>query len=373
LKREPFIGYQVTSHVEFAPTVLCRERDKEGGYDAIPIYCSSEQLHGIRRKAADFLYEKFRVLSRDEAKYLQLLLDSGSPDIVHCHYLPDAAFFRCVTRGFRIPVVVSAYGYDTSEFPRRYLGYGRRYIAQAMAGASAIIAMSPDMKQDLVALGCPSEKIHVHYYGVETAALEFPGRTYENKTPLTVLMVAGFDQYKGHIFLLRAVKEIVHDRHKQSFKVRLVGQGSLEAKLRRYVRDNDLEGVVEFAGFIPRDGQRIYDEYRKADIFVMPSVTEKGGLKEGIPGALVEAMASGLPCVATRHAGIPYVATHEKDALLVNERDMSGLAGSLERLLDEPLLRQRLGAEAARRAVGQFDCRRRILALEDIYKSLLRT
>jgi colanic acid/amylovoran biosynthesis glycosyltransferase len=371
LRREPFIGYQVTSHVDFDPMVLCRERDFAGGYENVPIYCRRDHLKGFGRQMSDILYRSFRVLSRRELQYLEGVLQELKPDILHCHYLPDARFFLKLHRRNRIPLIVSAYGYDVSEFPRRLLGYGKRYLLPVLKEADIILAMSPDMDHDLQALGCPTDKIRIHYYGVETSAFQHPSRAYDAKGNFTLLMVAGLDEYKGHIYLLRALSELSRRQHSYKFTLRLVGDGPLKRKLKTFVREHDLEGNVEFVGFVPRQNGLLAQEYCKADVFVMPSVTQADGLKEGIPGALVEAMSSGLPCIATRHAGIPHVLTDGVDGLLVNERDVDGLLSALERLLNDRALRRTLGEAAARRALKEFDHRERICHLESIYKSLL--
>ena len=371
LKREPFIGYQVTSHVDFQSIVLCRERDVAGGYDSAPIYCSADQLGGASKMSADFLYNRLRVLSHREKEYLVDIIKKETPDILHCHYLPDARFFLDLKRATGLPLVVSAYGYDVSEFHRRLWGYGRMYLNPLLRLADAFIAMSPDMKNDLITLGCSPERVRVHYYGVETSLFHHPSRSYDSKEQLTVLVVAGLDEYKGHIWLLKAVETLMQ-RGRKDFVVRFVGHGVLEDELKRFVRTHGLDSVVQFAGFVSRDNGGIVREFQNADVFVMPSVTERSGLKEGIPGALVEAMASGLPCIATEHAGIPYVLTDEREGLLVPERDGPAIATNLERLFDDNNLRRTLGQASSARALREFDYKNQIRHLEAIYMSILK-
>ncbi|MBM3298618.1 MAG: glycosyltransferase family 4 protein, partial [Deltaproteobacteria bacterium] len=280
LKREPFIGHQVTSHVAFEPIVLCKQKDASGGYANVPIHCSDEALGGFQKKISDVLYRRLRMLSIWDFKYLEDVIRQEKPDILHCHYLPDARFFLGLHRAAKIPLVVSAYGYDTSEFHRRFLGYGKRYLASVLREADLVLAMSPDMERDLRQLGCPPEKIRIHYHGVETSEFAWPERPYERSGAMTLLVVAGLDEYKGHIYFLRALVELRRRLPGTQFRARLVGQGPLEDELKAFVGRSGLDGVVEFVGFVPRANGSVQREFREADVFAMPSVTQKNGLKE---------------------------------------------------------------------------------------------
>jgi colanic acid/amylovoran biosynthesis glycosyltransferase len=106
--------------------------------------------------------------------------------------------------------------------------------------------------------------------------------------------------------------------------------------------------------------------FHEADIFVHPSVTTRG-VKEGIPGTVVEAMASGLPVVASRHGGIPAVIESGRHGLLVDEGDVDQLADALQALLEDASHRERLGTAATERAARELDLGARSDALERIY------
>ena len=142
--------------------------------------------------------------------------------------------------------------------------------------------------------------------------------------------------------------------------------GRCAPTLEQLVADFGWQDRVTFAGHVRHGSDEFLEHLRRADLFAHPSVTVDG-LKEGIPGAIVEAMASGLPVVATWHAGIPAVIDDDRHGLLVPERDLEALAAALEALLDDQALRARLGAAAAERARDKLDLVARTVELERIY------
>jgi glycosyltransferase involved in cell wall biosynthesis len=127
---------------------------------------------------------------------------------------------------------------------------------------------------------------------------------------------------------------------------------------------------VQFTGFIPqKDLQTIY---RQSHIFLHPSEQTADGNREGIPNSLLEAMATGLPCIATRHGGIPEAITNLKSGLLVEESYPVGIAAWLERLASDCLLRYSIGKQGAEAIREKFDLRMQIDKLEKIYLSVLK-
>jgi glycosyltransferase involved in cell wall biosynthesis len=157
--------------------------------------------------------------------------------------------------------------------------------------------------------------------------------------PFTLISVAGLDQpYKGTSILLNALGEL--RQRGTPVRLRIVGSGTLMADLQRQARDLNVLADVEFLGQLDRDGVR--KALDSADLFVHPSLTE------GLPRALLEAMARGLPAVASAVGGVPELLSPE---CLVPARDWSALAGLIHRLTAEPRLLDSLGKrnrEAAR-------------------------
>jgi glycosyltransferase involved in cell wall biosynthesis len=170
--------------------------------------------------------------------------------------------------------------------------------------------------------------------------------------------IANFKAAKDHATLLRAavrVRQAVPD-----LCLLLVGQGPLEAETRRLAAELGLSETVLFAGF-REDARRLAAAF---DVFTLSSTYE------GLPIALVEAMALGRPAVVTDVGGTPEVVTDGADGLLVPPGDPAALADGLLRLLGDPELRARIGAAARTRAAA-FDIRTAVARMEQVYVDLL--
>jgi glycosyltransferase involved in cell wall biosynthesis len=315
-------------------------------------------------------YRVFRYLPIFSVRFLVRLARAESVRLLHFHYLVDARFFLALKRLTGLPSIVSVYGYDVSLFPRILLGYGRRYLQPIFREMDCFIAMSNDMRHDLIQVGCPEDKIIVHYYGVDTDRFAYPDRAYPEKKVVNILICGTLEPKKAQDRVLQALH--LWEQRKcseQSFRITLMGDGPLRPKLESLVHRFGWQDRVRFLGHIPYREARLVEEYRQADVFTLPSLTIKGD-KEGIPGTIVEAMACGLPVVSTYHAGIPEIIVNEENGLLVDERDLEGLSKALGRLIEDRALRERLGRAAAQTAVSHCRLLSKTPELERIYDQL---
>jgi colanic acid/amylovoran biosynthesis glycosyltransferase len=131
----------------------------------------------------------------------------------------------------------------------------------------------------------------------------------------------------------------------------IAGSGPLEAELRERAVELGVAEQVEFTGFLDQD--ELARLLAAAHIFLHPSETV-GGDVEGVPNGLLEAMARGLPVVATRHGGIPEAIEDGVDGLLCAEGDAAAVAGAVERLISEPGLFARIAAAGSAAAREKF-------------------
>lgn len=143
-------------------------------------------------------------------------------------------------------------------------------------------------------------------------------------------MVARFSPQKGHHYLMEAVRVLKH--HHQHVKILLVGVGELEVEIRQLVEEYELTEYVVFYG----QSVEVDKVLQAMDCFVLTS------LWEGMPLALLEAMASGLPVIGTEVAGTKEVIQHEINGILIPSRDPQAIADALMRLKDDPDFRKRL-------------------------------
>lgn len=369
--RSTFINNQITNHIKYYPYIAFKEYiDKpfDGGYGEFDF--KKYKVLNLSSGENKRIYKYYKRISTGDIKKLENFIKENSIDVLHLHYGTDAGLYYKIMNDYGIPSVVSFYGYDVTSFPKMFLGLGKKFLKdKVFAKATKILAMTEEMKNDLLKIDCDEKKIIVHYHGVKGKDYYFPERQYEKKDKIILLIVATLTAAKGHIFLLNAIKELIKNRI-TNFELRIIGWGELEEKLKKFVNDNNLGENVKFLGAMKAHSKEIIDEYKNADIFVHPSTVPDDGNKEGIPGAIVEAMFSGLPVISTYNGGIPHIIENEKTGLLVNEWDTEKLADSISYLVQNIERRKYIGTNAQEYAMKYLDLPLKQKMLEDIYDSV---
>ncbi|HSD19711.1 MAG TPA: glycosyltransferase family 4 protein [Anaeromyxobacter sp.] len=197
-----------------------------------------------------------------------------------------------------------------------------------------------------------AKKTSIIRCGVDPARFQ-PRPQPARKGPAIIACVAGLRDYKGHRYLVDACATL--RERGVSFRCLLVGDGPERAALVKQVAALAL-GEVELLGAQPQD------EVRKllatADVVVHPSVVTRTGMMDGIPVALMEAMAMACPVVSTRVSGIPELVHDGKTGLVVEQRDAAALADAIQRLIEDPALARRLGMAGRRVVLREFTLER---------------
>ena len=256
--------------------------------------------------------------------------------------------------GVRVRIIFRRVNFPLRRTPFTRLKY--------LWGTALIIAISESISHQLQEGGIPASKIRLVYDGIDAArhkSLERP--PYDSaRQPVVVGSVSHLSKEKGHYHLVEAAHTIPEVASRFRFVV--VGDGVCKESLEAQVRERGLEDCFQFAGFQSRTTQYL----QSFDIFVLPS------LSEGLSSAILSAMASSLPVIATSVGGIPELIQPGVNGLLVPPADPVALAQAIVHLHDHPEIAIQMGREGRRRFEKHFTLDRKIAETELLCESILK-
>jgi glycosyltransferase involved in cell wall biosynthesis len=257
-------------------------------------------------------------------------------DLIDAHYFyPDGVAAILLGRALKKPVVITARGTDINLLPK--YGLPRRQIRFAARQAAALVAVSQALKDALVALGVPAERVTVLRNGVDLELFR-PGDRDAIRARLqvrgrTLLSVGHLIERKGHDVTISALTQL------RDYTLLIGGEGPERTKLEELANRLGVRDRVKFLGFVPHEN--LPDYYAAADALVLASS------REGWPNVLLEAMACGTPVVASAVWGNPEVVSDRAAGVLMQSRTPQDLADAVN------LLFQNLPARAATRAFAE--------------------
>ena len=260
-------------------------------------------------------------------------------DIIHCNWsLSGLAAYLSMFR-HKAPYVITVQGSDI--FKTIHIPVVSKFIGVALRKAEHIIALSEDLKSATSQFGVPPEKITVIPNGVNID--QFPmGERSTRKTQ--ILFVGSLIERKGVNYLIEAMG-IVTEKH-PDYRLILVGEGRDRNNFEKMVTRLGLEETIVFVG--TQSQQMVSELLRESRLLVLPSIEEGQGV------VLVEAMASGTPCVGSRVGGIPDVITPDVGQL-VEPRDVQGLAAAINRYIEDDVLWINASQKARERVEREYD------------------
>lgn len=230
----------------------------------------------------------------------------------------------------------------------RVSAFTRAWATCSFRGARRIVCQSESWRRFAIeVLSFAPVDVAVVRNWTATRALLALGtdRATSSHCPVRLMFVGWLERDKGIFDLLEAARLLV-DSGRQ-FTLDIVGDGSAAAEARATIALRGLSAVVRLRSWLGEAG--LEEALRESDILVLPSWAE------GLPNAMVEAMAARLAVVVTRVGAIPEVITHRRSGMLVEPRNPESLAAALAAVIDDPVLRQAIAAEGHRIAAGDFD------------------
>jgi colanic acid/amylovoran biosynthesis glycosyltransferase len=276
---------------------------------------------------------------------------------LHVHFATQVATVALIlSRGFNVPISFTVHGPDefdnTTEF----------HLTEKMEAARFIICIGYFCKSQLMKLCDPRywSKFHVVRLGVDPE--EFvPLAEAPPRDSLQLICVGRLVPQKGQHILIEAISALI--QRGTPVHLRLVGDGPDRPSLERQVDRLNLRAHVTFTGSVNRD--QVAGLLELSDLFVLASFAE------GIPVALMEAMAREIPVISTYIAGIPELIRPGIDGILVPPSDVDSLASAIQQVAADPELRQRLGRAGRRRVLDCFNLPVNLDHLAGVFKSHL--
>lgn len=313
------------------------------------VYVASHRAGSGWVKIATALKAWFRVA---------VLLRRLDAPLVHVQTASRASFWRksvvcLMARAAGRPYIVHLHGGGFSRFYEHECGaLRRRLIRSTLAHAALVIVLSEEWRERLLRI-CPTARVEILHNAV---AIPDQARSQPHPDP-TVLFLGHLLPDKGVYELVKAFAQVCE--RIPGLKLVLGGVGESET-VRELAHVLGVSERVELPGWLGPEGKGA--ALAACSIFVLPSY------HEGMPMALLEAMSWGVPVIATPVGGIPQIVTHEVNGLLVPPREVAALAAAIERLLQDPTLRVRLGKAARTTIEAGFSLEDAMRKLDNIYR-----
>ena len=288
-------------------------------------------------------------------------------DIVHGCFGPDGV------RAERLRSVGAVKGrlvtaFRGADITRYVKSRGEGAYRRLFEHGDLFMPVSEDFAGRLRAMGADPRRIVVHRTGIDVSLFAYRPRAPERPQRIRLTTVARLIEKKGIEYVVRAVGMLAREGLDVEYTV--IGDGPLHEPLARLAGAEGVGARVHFVGW--KQQKDVRDLLDASDVLVAASVTAKSGDQEGIPNAVKDGMALGLPVVSTRHSGIPELVHDGVSGLLVPERDADALAGAFRTLVAQPSRWATMGRAARDVVEREYDIEKLNDRLVSHYERLLR-
>lgn len=300
------------------------------------------------------LYRQPKTLGLKMVQQIVTYLKKHQAQIVHTHLFGGDTWGRIAAILANTPIIISTeHSINTNET------LIHQVIKKILVSkTNIVIAISEAVKNYSIRVDhIPSQKIKVIYNGIDLQ--KFQAQKI-NKSPFpTLISVGRLHNQKGYEYLLKSMTIVKN--HFPKVKLQIVGTGEEEQELKKIAQSENLENNVNFLGF-RKDVPRLLAQ---SHLFVLSSIYEGLGL------VILEAMATGIPVVATEVGGIPEIITHKENGILVPSRNPEKLAEAIIKILEDKSLANKMVRKGLETVKNKYDIMFMVKAYENLYKRLI--
>lgn len=343
----------------FTPLILTRSTKNLDHFPFEPIY----SLNSNNKLRVFFELVYFKLF-----KYILFfyrLCKKNKVSILHIHFGNHGIKSIGLKKKLDVPMICSFYGADVFK-----LGllkkYQKAYI-KLFRDSDKILVLGPYMKEELMRLGCPENKINIHHLGIDTKKIKFKKREFPINRPVKFLLASNFVEKKGIDIVVKALSVI---KQTHEITVEIIGDGPLRDSITNQIKASNIANDITLYGYRSYDFfiEKTYD----CDVFIQASKTTADNDKEGTPMALVDAMATGMPVVSTRHSDIPEIVIDGYNGFLAEENSVDDLIKCLKHIITYEKFEE-MSINARKHVEENFDATIQTNKLDDLYLSLIET
>jgi glycosyltransferase involved in cell wall biosynthesis len=273
-----------------------------------------------------------RLIINLKLAYFATIIDMDDIDFIHVHFANMGGIARRLGKIMGVPYTLTAHAYDIYQNP------DADELRIVMEDAKSVVTISEYNKKYLSKEICFSNTIEVIRCGINLNKFN-PQRKSDVSDRIKILTVARLVEKKGIEYMIKAIPRVIKEVSDCEFTI--VGSGPLNDCLHQLVHDLDLGGYVQFKGDV--SDSELMQCYEDTDIFILPCIIGENGDRDGIPVAMMEAMAMGLPVISTIVSGIPELVEDGVSGLLVPPCDEKSIAEAVVALSKNRELRGIMG------------------------------
>jgi colanic acid/amylovoran biosynthesis glycosyltransferase len=354
---------QVTGLQRYSTFVVAKERThaEKFPFADVEMVPRKPRKNFIRRFYLKHIRKLPAIYYRGELQGLMKIFRRREADLMHIYFGHTGVHLLPFIQGWDRPCVVSFHGADVML--REHQPEYERQLRDLLRTVPLVLARSISLCERLKALGCPPEKIRLNRTGIPLAEFPFSERAPAASGAWRFVQACRLIPKKGLRVSLQAFAAFRSRFPAARFVI--AGEGPLKSDLQKCIAELGLSGSVELRGFLGQS--ELARLYAESHFFLHPSQLTEDQNQEGIPNSMLEAMATGLPVVATFHGGIPEAVTHGQTGFLVPERDHAALTEAMVRLAESPALWNAMGRAAAESVRKNFEHTAQVARLEDCY------
>ncbi len=353
---------QVTALRGWRTFIMTKARQNSDRFPADDVELIPQpKMNLLRHGWMKFVQRKPPIVYRGEYQMLSSLLQRRGADLMHIYFGHTGVHLLPFIERWDKPCVVSFHGADVAmkKDIRDYDG-GLRNLFRSVP---LVFARCHSLADRLVELGCPRERLRITRTGLPLQEFPYVRREAPVDGRWRLMQACRLIPKKGVATTLCAFA--IFQKAYPKAELHIAGKGPLQAHLEELTAELGISSKVHFSGFLSQpDLRRLY---AASHLFIHPSETPPDRNQEGIPNSVLEAMATGLPVLGTRHGGIPEAVEDGRAGLLVEERDFEALAHAMKELARSGNAFREMGLLGSERVVAEFEIGAQVRQLERYY------